>query len=184
MRSLQLARVGSSQRPTHYNDAWWCKPKDQAPAADACARRSGEALKLALDELQARLGPDVTAWRWDALHVARAEHRPFSHVKALAGLFELREPVGGDTYTINVSRVNLKADATTGEFYLAEHGPSLRALYDLKDRGASRFMHSSGQSGLPFSPWYREFLKPWGEVGYVPLWGQGVAHQLSLQPAP
>ncbi|HEY1392757.1 MAG TPA: penicillin acylase family protein, partial [Methylibium sp.] len=166
------------------NDAWWCTAKDQAPAADACARRSGEALKLALDELQAKLGPDVTAWRWDALHVARAEHRPFSHVKALAGLFELREPVGGDTYTINVSRVNLKADATTGEFYLAEHGPSLRALYDLKDRGASRFMHSSGQSGLPFSPWYREFLKPWGQVGYVPLWGQGMAHQLSLQPAP
>ena len=36
-------------------------------------------------------------------------------MKPLARLFELRTPVGGDTYTVNVSRVTMRPDATTGE---------------------------------------------------------------------
>ena len=69
-----------------------------------------------------------------------------------------------------MSRVGLRPDAGTGELYLDEHGPSLRALYDVADRGRSRVMHSSGQSGLPFSALYRSFVAPWSEVRYVPLW--------------
>ncbi|WP_140627490.1 penicillin acylase family protein [Methylibium rhizosphaerae] len=164
------------------NDAWWCDDK-ATPAAETCAQRSGEALRRALDELQAKLGGNVSAWRWGALHIARSEHRPFSKVKALAGWFELRSPVGGDTYTVNVSRVSLRPDGTTGEYYLDEHGPSLRALYDLGDPKQSRFMHSSGQSGLVFSPWYRSFVQPWTAVQYVPVWNdQAAAHSLVLTP--
>ncbi len=54
-----------------------------------------------------------------------------SRIKALAPWFELRAPVGGNT-TINASRVTLKPDGATGALYLNEHGPSLRALYDLR----------------------------------------------------
>ncbi|MFX4435537.1 penicillin acylase family protein, partial [Acinetobacter baumannii] len=89
---------------------------------ETCAQQSAQALRSALDELQGSLGPDVSAWRWGRLHVARAEHRPFSSVPVLARWFELRAPVGGDSYTINVSRVGLTPDATTGELYLDEHG--------------------------------------------------------------
>lgn len=164
------------------NDAWWCDNK-ATPVAETCAQQSSEALKRALDELQARLGGNVSAWRWGALHIARSEHRPFSKVKALASWFELRSPVGGDTYTVNVSRVGLRPDGTTGELYLDEHGPSLRALYDLGDPKQSRFMHSSGQSGLVFSPWYRSFVQPWTAVQYVPVWGSEEAtHSLVLSP--
>jgi penicillin amidase len=164
------------------NDAWWCDDK-ATPAAETCAQHSSEALRRALDELQAKLGTHVPAWRWGALHIARSEHRPFSKVKALAGWFELRSPVGGDTYTVNVSRVSLRPDATTGEYYLDEHGPSLRALYDLGDPKQSRFMHSSGQSGLVFSPWYRSFVQPWTGVQYVPVWNdRQAAHSLVLEP--
>ena len=105
-------------------------------------------------------------------------------MKPLARWFELRTPVGGDTYTVNVSRVNLRPDRTTGELYLGEHAPSLRALYDLGDPTQSRFMHSSGQSGIVFSPLYRSFMARWSKVEYVPLWGSGdAAHTLVLQPA-
>ena len=103
-------------------------------------------------------------------------------MKALARWFELRTPVGGDTYTINVSRVNLRPDSTTGENYLDEHGPSLRALYDLGDPAQSRFMHSSGQSGIVFSPLYRSFLDRWRHVEYVPVWGREAVQTLVLQP--
>ncbi len=169
------------------NDAWWCDNKD-TPAAETCSAQNDAAFTRALDELRAHFGSDdVATWRWGAMHTARAEHRPFSRVKALAKLFELRVPTGGDTFTVNVSRVNFKADATTGERYLHEHGPSLRALYDVQDLSQSRFMHSSGQSGLPWSPQYRDFLEPWARVEYVPVWGaKGAAPEatLTLKPIP
>jgi penicillin amidase len=164
------------------NDAWWCDDK-RTPAVETCAQQSDAALRAALDELQAAQGSDPAAWRWGRAHVSRAEHRPFSHVKALAPYFELRAPVGGDTFTVNVSRVNLKADRSTGELYLDEHGPSLRAVYDLADRANSGFMHSTGQSGIPWSPHYSRFLQSWVDVRYVPVWPREPAAQmLTLRP--
>lgn len=150
------------------DDGWWCDDKG-TPAVETCADQVNAAFTAALDELHALQGPDVAAWQWGRAHQARSEHRPFSRVKALARWFEIRQPVGGDTYTVNVSRVGLKADATTGEYYLDEHGPSLRGLYDLADRSRSRIIHSTGQSGIPWSPQYRSFAEVWRGVGYVPL---------------
>ena len=77
----------------------------------------------------------------------------------------------------------MRATPKTNEFYLDEHGPSLRALYDLGDPSKSRVMHSSGQSGLVFSPLYRSFVEPWAKVEYVPLWAATPLHSLSLMPA-
>jgi penicillin amidase len=165
------------------DDATWCDD-NRTPVAETCVQQAGAALDAALEELQTLQGPDPAAWQWGRAHQARAEHRPFSKVKPLARFFELRAPVGGDTYTVNVARVNLRADGVTGEHYLDEHGPSLRALYDLGDRGRSRFMHSSGQSGLPWSAHYRDLLPRWVQVQDVPVWPQGApAAVLTITPA-
>ena len=96
-------------------------------------QQADAAFARALDELRQRAGDDVSKWRWGDVHQARSEHRPFSRVKALARWFELRVPIGGDTYTVNVSRVSFRPDAATGELYLNEHAASLRALYDAAD---------------------------------------------------
>ena len=176
-RSFRDALEGVLER----NDGWWCDDK-ATPAAESCQQQIDAAFTRALDELQAKQGADVGRWQWGAAHIARSEHRPFSRVKPLAGWFELRAPVGGDTYTLNVSRVTLKPDPTTGELYLDEHGPSLRALYDLGDPANSRFMHSSGQSGIVFSPLYRRFVARWTRVEDVPVWGAPAEHTLVLQP--
>ena len=113
----------------------------------------------------------MAAWRWDRVHRARSEAPPVQQGARAGKGFELRAPVGGDTYTVNVSRVNLKPDLTTGELYLDEHGPSLRALYDLGDLANSRFMHSTGQSGIALSPHYHcSFVERWTKVDYAPLW--------------
>lgn len=166
------------------DDTWWCDDK-ATPAVETCAQQVDAAFDAALTELQTLQGPDVSRWQWGRAHQARSEHRPFSRVAALARFFELRTPVGGDGYTVNASRVSQKADATTGEFYLDEHGPSLRALYDLADLRRSRVVHSSGQSGIPWSPLYRSFVEPWTRVDYVPLWADGPAsHTVLLQSAP
>jgi penicillin G amidase len=165
------------------DDAWWCDDKATA-AAETCAQQIGAAFDRALDELRAVQGEDVAQWRWGRAHLARSEHRPFSRIQPLARWFELRTPVGGDTYTVNVSRVGLRPDATTGELYLNEHGPSLRAIYDLGDPSRSGFMHSTGQSGIPWSPQYRSFVERWAKVEYVPVWGAAAEHTLVLAPAP
>ena len=179
-RSFQDALEGVLAR----NDAAWCDDRATTPV-ETCAEQSGAALTRALAELQARFGSDVSRWRWDAAHQARSEHRPFSRVRWLAPWFELRAPVGGDTHTVNVSRVSLKHDPVTGELYLDEHGPSLRALYDVLDRSQSRVMHSTGQSGIVFSPLYRSFVAPWRDVRYVPLFPRGGAAQvLTVVPNP
>lgn len=165
------------------NDPWWCAdPK--TPAIKTCDQQADAALGDALDELRRLQGEDVVAWRWGRAHQARSEHRPFSRVPALAPWFELRTPVGGDTYTVDVSRVELRPDPTTGEYYLSDHGPSLRAIYDVADRSKSRVIHSTGQSGIPWSAHYRDFMAPWVAVDYVALWpSTAPAAVLSVQPA-
>ncbi len=176
-RSFRDALEGVLER----NDERWCDQQG-TPAIETCAQQIDVAFTRALDELQQMHGADVSKWQWGAAHVARSEHRPFSQVGLLARWFELRTPVGGDTFTVNVSRVSLRPLARTGELYLDEHGPSLRALYDLGEPAKSRIMHSSGQSGIAFSPLFRSFVGPWARVEYVPLWSDVAQHSLTLSP--
>jgi penicillin amidase len=167
-RSFQDALEGVLKR----DDTSWCDDRG-TPAVETCAMQVNAAFTRALDELQKAYGSDPAQWQWGRPHQMRAEHRPFSRVPALARLFELRVPVGGDNNSVNVAKVGLKPDSTTGELYLDEHGPSLRALYDVADRSQSRVMHSTGQSGIVFSPLYRSFVQPWAAGEYVPLWPRG-----------
>ncbi len=179
-RTFQDALEGVLAR----DDTTWCDDRNTS-TVETCAMQASAALTRALDELQQRFGDDIGRWQWQHAHQMRAEHRPFSHVPLLARLFELRAPVGGDTHTINVSRVGLRPDPVTGELYLDEHGPSLRAIYDIGDPLQSRVIHSSGQSGIVFSPRYRSFLPLWANQGYVPLWNAGLPEAvLVLQPPP
>jgi penicillin amidase len=178
-RSYREALEGVLER----NDGAWCD--DQAtPAIETCQGQIDKAFDQALDEIEAAQGPDMSQWQWGRAHTMRAEHRPFSHVQSLARWFELRAPIGGDTYSINVSRVSLKPDAVTGEIYLDEHGPSLRALYDLGDLSRSRVITSSGESGNVFSPFYSNMLPAWLKVEDVPLWSAKAQHTLIVTPQP
>lgn len=160
----------------------WCDQQG-TPAVETCAQQIDAAFTRALEELARRHGNDVAKWQWGAAHLARSEHRPFSNVGLLAPWFELRTPVGGDTFTVNVSRVGLRPLPRTGELYLDEHGPSLRALYDLGTLANSRVMHSSGQSGIVFSPLYGSFVAPWTQVRDLPLWATDApVSSLTLSP--
>jgi penicillin amidase len=179
-RSFRDALEGVLDR----DDTWWCDDKRSVNSVETCAQLCDAALTRALDELQQRFGDDVAQWRWGEAHVARSEHRPFSRLRALAPWFELRVPSGGDNWTLNAGRVGMKPDAVSGELYLNEQAPSLRALYDLGDPSQSRFMHSTGQSGLPWLRHYRSFVGPWSRVEYLPLWpaaGQPSSATLTLQ---
>src|SRR3546814_3878246 len=82
---------------------------------------------------------------------------PFSKVPVLKSLFEVSVPTPGDAFTIDVGRSDPADDQTP---YANRHAPSLRAIYDLADLNRSQFIDSTGQSGHPLSPYYRDFAMP------------------------
>lgn len=162
-RNFQDALEGILDR----QDPWWCDdPK--TTETETCAQRIDQAYTAALIELTARFGSDVSAWRWGQAHRLVAEHRPFSKVRLLEPFFTLSRPIGGDTYSVHAMAVDLNGPTTSR--YRSVHGPSLKAVYDIQHPERSRFIHSSGQSGLPWQRAYRQWLEPWAQGQGVPVW--------------
>lgn len=177
-RSFREAMTGILDR----QDAWWCDDKTTPQRQETCAEQVDAALADAVAELRRRLGDDPGTWRWDRLHTARAEHRPFSQIAALRRLFELRVPVPGDSQSINAMRVNLRAAPDDPQAFQVEHGPGLRAVYDLADPARSRIVVSTGQSGIALSPDYRNLLPLWARGDGVALWpGRAAQRELILR---
>jgi len=120
-----------------------------------------EALDGALDELAAKLGEDMAAWRWGALHRARFRGRlamvfpePFS-----AGEVEM----GGDEQTV------LQAMFEPGSSYDVVVTASWRQIVDLSDWDASVGTHAPGQSGNPSDPHWADLLPLWADGRHHPL---------------
>jgi penicillin G amidase len=136
----------------------WCAPQ-------TCAEQSSAALTRALDKIQAMQGSDVSSWNWGAAHLARSIHRPFGNVEPLAKYFDVTVPTGGDPWTVNVGQYWLNEKQP----YHNRHAASLRHVFDLADLEKSGFMYQTGQSGLVFSPRYRDMSSGWAAVQYRPL---------------
>ena len=143
----------------------WCDDV-RTPQTEHCGEMIVRALDLALADLTRRYGADMTRWRWADAHFAVSEHRPFSKQAGLAAWFELQQAVPGDTWTLNVGRT---VPADEAQPYATRHAASLRGIYDLADPDASLYMHSSGQSGNPFSPLYGNLNANWAAVAYLPM---------------
>ena len=155
-----LRNVGGQSR-------WCIAPAEHgAPAAADCAALLTTTLESTLDGLERTYGKDLASWRWGTAHITRMEHRPFDRVPLLAPVFDLMQPVPGDTYTVNVGRYSLRDDLAP---FASRHGPGLRALYDLSNLENSRFIQASGQSGNRLSSHYADFAQRWGQGGTVPM---------------
>ena len=156
------------------DDKAWC-------GEGGCTAASTRALDEALTTLAQRHGPRVDGWRWGAAHPAVSRHNPFSKVKPLASLFEVRVPTGGDPFTVNVGQYQLDNPA---EPYANRHAASLRAVYDLANLDNSRFIYQTGQSGNVWSPRYRDMAHEWAAVRYRPLQLQPAkwVSQLTVKP--
>jgi penicillin amidase len=154
--------------------AFWCAPL-------SCAQQSSQALSRALDRIAAEQGSDASAWRWGRAHPALSSHRPFGNVAMLARFFDVSVPTGGDPWTVNVGQYWAN-DAKLP--FANRHAASLRALYDLADPERSQFIYQTGQSGLVFSPRYRDMKDDWAGVRGRPLQlrPQAWAHQAVLVP--
>jgi penicillin amidase len=160
-RSFRQALIIQLQNP----DSPWCNdPKTEQ--IESCADASNAALDQALEQLSAQFGSNPINWAWGNAHIAVSEHRPFSKVPLLGNFFNLRQPFPGDSFTINVGRLELlKADNP----FETKQAPSLRALYDLSDLEQSLFIYQTGQSGWVQSKLYRNMNTLWAQNEYLPL---------------
>lgn len=125
------------------------------------------AVAFAAGVLAAReeLGDDVTDWEWGAVH--RVEFRNAtlgeSGIGPVERIFNRGPfPAPGGPSTVNV------AHWSVAEPFALTSIASQRAIYDLSDPSASRFIHPTGQSGHPFHRHYDDFMAPWNEVQYHP----------------
>jgi penicillin amidase len=150
---------GVSRTPDDRSPARWCDDT-RTPVPETCDAVVTAALHDAVLDLTARLGADMTRWRWDAVHRAVFPHAGFDSVASLRPVFSRSVPSAGDWSTVNVGSV--AADRRYEQRSVAGY----REIVDLSPANDSRFLDAVGQSGHPLSRHYDDFLSDWAAVRY------------------
>jgi penicillin amidase len=157
----------------------WCARPNTSAVVD-CDERVADALERTLDGLSERFGPHMEAWQWGAAHRATFDALLYRYIPGLAEATRLSAPTGGDDFTIQ--RGSFTNDDLTDFHHV--HGAGLRAVYDLSDLDASRFVIATGQSGNPFSSHWHDMLPLWRDGRWITLEnGQTLPHLQILEPA-
>ena len=107
----------------------------------------------------------LISWAGSMAHIHKMTYNhPLGSVKALERFFN-RGPyaVGGDSDTVNMGATlpsNPEVVITV---------PSFRQIVDLADLSRSLSIHAPGQSGLPASKHYDDFIPLWMKLEYHPM---------------
>ena len=123
-----------------------------------------QSLAPAMQELTAKLGLDMAAWKWGTLHRAEFRH-PLRAVMsdAMRQKFDVGDwPMSGSSFT------PMAATYRPSDYKLTA-GASFRMVLDVGNWDASRVINTPGQSGNPDSPHYRDLAPLWLDGKYVPL---------------
>ena len=120
-----------------------------------------ETLHASLAEIQKRLGPDKSEWKWGNLHKAHFQHPlHFRHPFNDAGLDLPARSRPGDGYTVN---------ATGGADYSQTSGASYREVLDLSNWDRSIMTNVPGESGVPGDSHYGDLIDGWADGQYHPM---------------
>ncbi len=121
-------------------------------------------LRLAVDFLKKRLGPDPGDWAWGKLHKLRYSHI-VGQAPALAPIFNRGPfPLGGDGNTVWATGSGMHTVDSDQVI-----GPPFRHISDLGDWRNSLGLLAPGNSGQPGSRHYDDQIGAWFEGGYHPL---------------
>lgn len=124
------------------------------------------ALAAAYQTVAARLGTDFNTWRWDALHKISFISNPLgqSGISLIENYVNIADvPIGGSAATLH--RTSSYGD---DPFEVTEIA-TLRVIFDFADLERSVGIHSTGQSGHPASPHYRDLVMAWARFEAYPL---------------
>jgi penicillin amidase len=139
-------------------DNAWCDDT-RTPRRETCDDAVATALRQGVEDLQRRLGSDMTRWRWDAVHIAMFPHA-LDSVGALRPLLSRSMGIGGDWSTVNVGV------SAADHPYEVHTVPGYREIIDLSPANDSRFLDAVGESGHFLSPHYADFLNDWRAVAH------------------
>ena len=135
--------------------------RSPAGAIETPAVAAAGALRMAVDTLSAKLGPDPARWTWARAHTAHFRNPLASHGRG-ARFEPPLVPADGDGSTVAVGSSFAPWDLTFA------HGPAFRHVVDLAD---------SMTSWVVIPPWNSEaaahhgadLSRRWADHGYVPL---------------
>jgi len=133
------------------NSIWWddIKTKDHKETQEDIVLA---AFQKALESLTKDFGPEIDNWTWDKVHSIEHGH-PIGQVAALRSFFNVGPfPVHGSREVIN----NLSFRYNSGGYYKVGSGPSTRRVIDFSDIENSMSILPTGQSGNPFSKYYKD----------------------------
>lgn len=144
-------------------DPYWLGG-DGGDSLSAKDRLISETLAQAWQEVAERLGDDTSGWRWGRLHQVHFRHPLATAMPPLDELLSSGpfEAPGADD-TVNRGVFN------PGDEYAVGAISSYRQIIDLGDFDNSRAVISTGNSGNPASPHYRDQSEMWVTCEYHPM---------------
>ncbi len=159
---------------------WW----DDSSTSDVTETRD-DILKKSLTDaaaaLTAEFGGDPAGWTWGQLHTVTFASQALGS-SPVAFIFN-RGPfaVDGGAEIVNATGGSFRAAYPDPDrpndppgrlttIFRERTSPSLRQIVDLGDLNASRFIHTTGQSGVPYHPHYDDMIELWRTIQYAPMW--------------
>jgi penicillin amidase len=128
-------------------------------------------LARALLEARETLGNNPDNWRWGEIHTITFRNQTLgdSGISVIESLFNrgpYEVPSGLDQV--------FSADFDPTDPYEVVNHASMRQIIDLSDLGASRMIHTTGQSGHPYNRHYADFAPMWRDVEFhAHMWDRG-----------
>ncbi|TAN58503.1 MAG: penicillin acylase family protein, partial [Rhodospirillales bacterium] len=154
----------------------WCDDENTKDHSEDCKEALSRALEEALRRLNRDLGSDMTRWRWGETHKAKFQHGILERLPIPESWVAPSIETDGDGFSLN------RGSFSFGNFRHV-HGAGLRAVFDLGNPMASRFIIATGQSGNPLSPHYDDLVRLWRDGRSIGLDAQGKMNELVLWPA-
>ena len=153
---LQIALTGPGQ------ELCLREKQGKQPAITSCDQLALIALQRATRRLKSLLGRDLTTWTWGAIHQLHYHHR-LGITPHLRKKLDTKRPSAGGPHTVNVGSYTQSKPFTQVWF------PSYRQVIDLSDWSKSGWIHSPGQSGVPWRAHYRDLVDPFMEGELLPM---------------
>jgi penicillin amidase len=148
------------------NNAWW----DDVTTKSVVESREDILIRSfseAYNNTVAALGKNRNNWRWGDLHTATFVSNPLgqSGIRLIENLVN-RGPfaTSGSTGAVN----NTVWYTNSGDFSV-KWVPSMRMIVDLGDFTNSVAIHTTGQSGHPYSEYYADMIELWRNIKYYPM---------------
>lgn len=145
-------------------NVWW----DDKTTADTIETRDDIIVRSfteAYAEAKETLGSDREKWQWGNLHTSTFVSNPLG----LSGISIIENIVNrGPVTTSGGTAVNATGWQVSAGYEVTSL-PSMRMIIDLEDFSKSVSIHTTGQSGHPFSPHYDNMIDTWRNIEYHPM---------------